>query len=88
MTGVLGGSVVMCGALAALAVADVPMAFVAIAAFGMLGLAAAWSRLRHWRPRAVAWRGESRVVRSCWTDDDRQWLSENQAALRRPRRFR
>jgi len=48
VTGVIGGGFLMCGAIAGLAIADVPMAVVACAAFGMLGAATAWDRLR-WR---------------------------------------
>lgn len=73
MTGVIGGACLACGTLAALVIADVPVAVIAGAAV-TLGLGLVLARLR-WR-----WlRGA--VARPRWTDDDRDWLRRAGAAL-------
>lgn len=81
MTGAIGGSIVGCGLLTCLVIADMPLAVAAAAAFGMLGLLGAWGRLRGWRSRPPGFRpGAPRdrlraaVARPRWTDDDRAWL--------------
>lgn len=50
MTGVIGGSIVASGAVAGLLIADMPLALVAAALFGLMGMLGIWTRLRRWRP--------------------------------------
>ena len=68
MTGFIGGSFLGCGAIAAFAVADVPAgAFAAGAAFGALGIAGAWVRLRRrWRSRSQGMRLPPLTGRRFW----------------------
>jgi len=57
VTGVIGGTIVMSGVIAGLAVADAPVAFAAVVAFGLMGVLGAWVRLRgHWRARSLGMR--------------------------------
>jgi hypothetical protein len=62
VTGVIGGGLVAFGVITGLAVADAPMAVIAGAAFGMLGLTAAWGRI--W------WRRELRRCGPRWTAEE------------------
>jgi hypothetical protein len=50
VTGVIGGSIVASGAVAGLLIADMPLALVAAALFGIMGMLGIWTRLRRWRP--------------------------------------
>jgi hypothetical protein len=50
VTGVIGGSIVASGAVAGLLIADMPLALVAAALFGLMGMLGIWTRLRRWRP--------------------------------------
>jgi hypothetical protein len=83
VTGVIGGGIVACGVITALAVADVPMAFVAVASFGLLGVFGAAARLQG-RGRHAARRARAAAARPRWTDSDREWLREHRAVLTGP----
>jgi hypothetical protein len=89
VTGVIGGGIVGCGLLAGLVIADMPLALTVAVAFGLMGTAGAWTRLReYWLSRARGFRlrplkGRLRgaCARPRWTDEDRAWLESVRSAL-------
>ncbi len=83
MIGAVGGTIMTCGLIAAVIIADVPVGYVALAPLGVLGAAVALTRLRG-QGRHAARRARAAAARPRWTDKDREWLRERGAVLAGP----